>query len=315
MNSQQGASLMIALLFFLVCAIVGSVVLTAATVTSKRNSSANTDANRRRYAIMSAEDVITNQLKGTSDDGSSFESFAQNWSFLVTSNDDGSYTIDTSSGAVYVPAAFSTTEDASGTSSSSASTGSGSGSAASDKAAFSDLRKEMAEKIISHYWPYFTAGTALTTDSSSGDSTGASSSSTVNEDPWDEEYPLTDWDQIVTGSGSTYSVKSGKDSPLTITLNNASDYPTVYADLSMDSSFNLTIHLYCKSDSSSNLVKPGPYLAYNASDVDISYESGLPATSATGSKSTVNRSIQINISWDQPIITTDSSQLQSDTQN
>jgi flagellar basal body-associated protein FliL len=294
MNSQQGASLMIALLFFLVCAIVGSVVLTAATVTSKRNSSANTDANRRRYAIMSAEDVITNQLKGSSDDEDPSVSFTQSWRFPVTYNDDdGSYTINTTDTSTpnisYIPIAFK--QDPDQTAGQSTITG------------FTKIRSEMVNQIISHYWTVFS---------------GSNGSNVTDHDPWEDVYPLTDWDQVIslTNSSKEYSVQTETDKPLKITLNNDKDFPTVYAEVNMDSSFNLTIHLYCTSGSSSkvkDLVKPDLYIVYNASDVDISYDSNLETSTSAEKNSTVKRSIQINITWDQPIITTDSSQLQSDT--
>lgn len=326
MTSQKGASLMIALLFFLVCAIVGSVVLTAATVTSKRNSSANTDANRRRYAIMSAEDVITNQLKGTSDDEGSSESFEKSWSFHVTAIPDGDgYTINSSD--TYVPASYTSTTNSSGTQDTT-----GSNSTGTTDTVFASLRKEMAEKIISHYWPYFTAGTSISSSSSTGDTTpdNDTTSADPSADPWEDEYPLTDWNQIIIGANNITendedkalteaktkylvqtSDQTGQKGPLTIKLTGSDDFPTVYADIKMDSAFNLTIHLYCTSGSSSkvkDLVKPDLYIVYNASDVDISYDSDL--NDPVAADTTVNRSIQINVSWDQPIITTDSSKAQ-----
>lgn len=55
---------MAALLLFLICATVGSVVLAAAASSMGRTSSADTDANRQRYSLESASRVIINDLLG-----------------------------------------------------------------------------------------------------------------------------------------------------------------------------------------------------------------------------------------------------------
>lgn len=62
LKSREGASLMAALLVFLVCAMVGSVVLTAAATSAGRASKADTPANRQRYSLESAARLINDDL-------------------------------------------------------------------------------------------------------------------------------------------------------------------------------------------------------------------------------------------------------------
>ena len=62
LRSQSGASLMVALLFFLVCAIVGVIVLTAATASMGRVSAMGKDQ-KNKYAVQSAANVIVNELQ------------------------------------------------------------------------------------------------------------------------------------------------------------------------------------------------------------------------------------------------------------
>lgn len=59
---ERGASIVIALVFFMICAVVGSVVLTAATV----NSQATTTYRQQRqneFTVSSASQVLANQLR------------------------------------------------------------------------------------------------------------------------------------------------------------------------------------------------------------------------------------------------------------
>ncbi|MDD6578166.1 MAG: hypothetical protein PUE94_02555, partial [Lachnospiraceae bacterium] len=205
-KSEQGASLMIALLFFLVCAVVGSVVLTGATVTSRRTSGPDTDANRRRYALISARDLITEQMKsgissqngsnqsesdqsgsqvnqsgnsGAASDGESSVSFEQSWDFTLVEQDDGSTSLSSSKDNAYVPQTFQPKpiKDTSSTNS---------------DPLFTSLRKNMTEKVIAYYWPYFTCGKKATTQASSE----VPPANSPDLDPWQTEFPITDWDQV-----------------------------------------------------------------------------------------------------------------------
>lgn len=60
---------MVALLIFLMCACVGSVVLMAGATSAGRASSAKTDENKQRYAVQSAANLIANEINEKSEDG------------------------------------------------------------------------------------------------------------------------------------------------------------------------------------------------------------------------------------------------------
>lgn len=364
-KSEQGASLMIALLFFLVCAVVGSVVLTGATVTSRRTSGPDTDANRRRYALISARDLITEQMKsgnssqsgsnqsgsdqsgsqvnqsensGAASDGESSVSFEKSWEFTLVEQDDGSTSLSSSESSskenAYVPQTFqplntsSTNPD-------------------HPDPLFSSLRKNMTEKVIAYYWPYFTCGKKATTQASSE----VPPANSPDSDPWQTEFPITDWDQVLSGANGSASTGSGTSSsgesdtalankytiqtkdgqPLKITLDRLDrddNFPTVYADVCMDSSFQIKIHLYCKENSgnsgnssktASDAIRPELWILYPLSDVSITYKTS-PKENATGSGNsgnpaegsvTYNRSVKIQVSWGQPLITSDENLLKT----
>ena len=61
-QDEQGASLSIALLLFLVCAVVSTVVLAAGTAASGRMSQ-SVESDQRYYAVTSAAEYIKNQLQ------------------------------------------------------------------------------------------------------------------------------------------------------------------------------------------------------------------------------------------------------------
>ncbi|MEG2458639.1 MAG: hypothetical protein RSA89_02360 [Raoultibacter sp.] len=63
LRDQQGASMIIALTFFLVCAIVGSIVLTAASVSAQQVATQKQSA-QANYAVSSAARVVGAQLQG-----------------------------------------------------------------------------------------------------------------------------------------------------------------------------------------------------------------------------------------------------------
>ena len=65
LNSRRGASLTFALLLFLVCAAVGSVMLTSATATAGRVSE-NYEYDQRYYAVTSAAELLRDTLGGES---------------------------------------------------------------------------------------------------------------------------------------------------------------------------------------------------------------------------------------------------------
>lgn len=63
LRSNQGASMLLALLLFLVCAVVGSVVLASATAAAGRMSEL-AEMDQRYYAVTSAAELLADQWKG-----------------------------------------------------------------------------------------------------------------------------------------------------------------------------------------------------------------------------------------------------------
>lgn len=63
LRDERGASIVIALVFFLICAIVGSVVVTAASVNAKAVQT-HKDLQQDEYSMASAADLIAQQLGG-----------------------------------------------------------------------------------------------------------------------------------------------------------------------------------------------------------------------------------------------------------
>ena len=63
LKSNTGASIIMALLLFLVCAVIGAVVLTAGTAASGRVSGL-TEMDQRYYAVSSAAELLAREIKG-----------------------------------------------------------------------------------------------------------------------------------------------------------------------------------------------------------------------------------------------------------
>lgn len=63
LHSERGASLLLALVLFLICAVMGSVVLAAASTSSQAYFSA--EADRRYYALTSAAELLRQEIEGT----------------------------------------------------------------------------------------------------------------------------------------------------------------------------------------------------------------------------------------------------------
>lgn len=69
LHSESGASLMVALLFFVLCATVGTVVLVAASGSAGRDVQQITDEDRQRYSLQSAAQMIVRQLSKENNGG------------------------------------------------------------------------------------------------------------------------------------------------------------------------------------------------------------------------------------------------------
>lgn len=63
LNDERGASIVIALAFFLICGIIGSVVVTAASVSAK-SAQTHQDLQQDEYTMQSAADLVSHQLGG-----------------------------------------------------------------------------------------------------------------------------------------------------------------------------------------------------------------------------------------------------------
>lgn len=63
LNNERGASIVIALLFFLICGIIGSIVVTAASVEA-RSVQTHKDLQQDEYTMQSAADLVAHQLGG-----------------------------------------------------------------------------------------------------------------------------------------------------------------------------------------------------------------------------------------------------------
>ena len=63
LRDTSGASIVIALVFFLICGIIGSVVMTAASVQAKA-AQTHVDLQQKEYAMQSAAKLMAQQLGG-----------------------------------------------------------------------------------------------------------------------------------------------------------------------------------------------------------------------------------------------------------
>lgn len=86
LKSEKGASLILALLLFLVCAVVGSVVLVAATTSAGRMSEMP-KMDRRYYSVVSAAEVVRKVFDGKVVEARAIESGTAEYL-----NDDGEWT-------------------------------------------------------------------------------------------------------------------------------------------------------------------------------------------------------------------------------
>lgn len=84
LKSNTGASLMVALLLFILCAVVGSVILAAASSSAGRASRADTTANEQRYSLESAAQTLIAELAAEDAEAQSENSSLGNADFSLT---------------------------------------------------------------------------------------------------------------------------------------------------------------------------------------------------------------------------------------
>jgi hypothetical protein len=305
LKSVKGATLMVALLFFLVCACVGSVILAAANTTAGRVSSVKESGNSERYAVSSALKLIRTEMNKQNT-----MSVTQSWNanYTVSIDSDGNYSEPTlDNGNKWVMALNDS--DWSGyvktvgdSSNSNASTYLFNAEQLNNNAELYQIRDLMAYQIYRHYWN--------TIINSQQDSTESSDS---NSDPW---YMLAmgteEWSSILgENSDTTYKITSSK--PYEIKLDDNS-MKTVYAAFSMDSSFNFTVKLYTLEDipgsDSSSKEKTKEvnvrYLIYKPQTSEINRVSSETVSSQDKSQIKYNmpRSVALSIVWDDGEIST-----------
>ena len=88
LHSESGASLMVALLFFILCATVGSVVLAAASSSAGRTSKAETTANIQRYSLESAAQTIVDSLNSSKRQSGNHDfQMVQSWNYHEVKTD------------------------------------------------------------------------------------------------------------------------------------------------------------------------------------------------------------------------------------
>lgn len=314
LKSVKGATLMVALLFFLVCACVGSVILAAANTTAGRVSSVKESGNSERYAVSSALKLIRTEMNKEET-----MSVTQSWNsnYTVTTDADGNETAKLDSGSKWVMEL-----DGSGWSGYVSTVGDSSNSNPSKylfdaaqlngNAELYQIRDLMAYQVYRHYWNTIINPQQDSTESSDSDS-----------DPW---YMLAmgteEWSSILAeNTDTTYKITSS--TPYEIKLADNS-MKTVYATFSMDSSFNFTVKLYTLEGIPGSDSSPKEktkeinvrYLIYKPQTSEINRVSTETVSSQSESKIgyTVPRSVALSIVWDDGEISTSAGGSNENTQ-
>jgi hypothetical protein len=302
LKSEEGATLSVALLLFLVCACVGAVILAAANTTAGRVSGIRDSGGIGRYAVNDAASMIRtemNRMNGmkavqswtvhyTQDD------YRQNADGSLTSGeitpdsgnkwllelDDSSWTGD-NAGWSYTITEEKTDQD--GVKDSRAVDFRNylsfnkdqkheitqSGQTGADT--FHLLRDIMAYAIYRNYWD------SVVNPAGGQSSGGSSGEAEASADPWAGtamgEIP---WDQAVENAGD-HSIATDDASPFEISLENEKDFPTVYAAFSMDQNFSLTIDLYTKDSDGSKANERE--LVFRADDANVTRSSSVTENS------------------------------------
>lgn len=304
LRRESGASLSAALLVFLMCACVGSVVLAAGNTTAGRVSSPEEQSNRERYAVSSAADLIMSQMEKNSSMYQSM-SVSSSWKYTYTESD---YEVDaegnvnaggkTLSEGSYVESSDwepdvkndGTTCDLSQYINMNDGRIVGSLSSADN---FGILRDILSYGIYHHYW-----------EEISGYSEESS------EDPWDSMTAEDDWNP-----SGTYSINTDENDPIKISVDDFSD---VYCEIIMDQDFTMYIDVYCLETVNDQQTKVSEkWLTYRTEDASVTRNTALTEKSRvtgdladTGLTNTVvtyeaDRSLTLNVTWDTGSLTAD----------
>ncbi len=341
LKSEEGATLSVALLLFLVCACVGAVILAAANTTSGRVSGIKDSGSIGRYAVNDAASMIRTEMNRMN--GMEAE---QSWTVHYTQDDyktnpDGSMTsgdVTLDSGSRWLMGLDDTawSGDNPGWSyqvSEEKNDGSGisdeksvdlrnyltfnqknqheirqAGTTGADT--FPLLRDMMAYAVYRHYWDTVTDPSGG--GSSGGDAGGTSGGGGASSDPWDGvAQGSMPWSQAVENAGD-YSIGTDEASPFEIRLENEDNFPAVYAEFSMDKNFLLTVDLYTRDKDGTKTNERE--LVFRAKDAAVSCTSSVSENSReeiagdAGSPANIRRhytdarNVTVNICWDEGIL-------------
>lgn len=298
LQSDSGATLAAALLIFLMCAVVGAIVLTTATVSSGRAGKADTQANRQRYSLESTKDVIVSELQG--DDNNRLD-LTTRWHFSYA-QDAATQEIKVTSGTVNPKVDSESVQFTTGHTSSDAAALqtdlSNCESALNGHMDFKTLRDYMAENIYLHYWNAYLPNLNI-------------------EEVHDaeSEYVFADWTSFVSGQGDAYSCSNctktdDNNAVITIYPENTDAqekiYP-VYATVHMNANYQLIIHLYCCSDPDIKTAQ-APSQAVSSLWITLNPDQNgssisVPKDSRSGSNPySVTRTLKYVVRWEDPVV-------------
>ena len=302
--SEVGASLAVALLLFLVCAVVGSVVLAGASASAGRLSQRR-QLQQERYALQSAADMIRAQLAGGTESGAGSETAAGSGSGQAAGNADAD--------AVNIQYAadllYNTKEGTASLSSADNSTGSA-GSLTIDgttvsgmaKNSFAVLLLQMENQICQKLWQ--------TDGALKGSWPKVEDESEQGPDPKDlgtyvSQSNVRSWTYQPEGSSQNASLPSGNgfvSGDLTIKVgqtdgSTANQAFAVKADIQADENSNLTIRLTVDPNTAGKYASGQTLvITLSAQPASIQYNKQRSAD-ATGSFRT-EMNVHFSVSWD-----------------
>jgi hypothetical protein len=315
LTSEKGASLLVALLFFLICACVGPVILAAASTSAGRVSSIESSGNANRYAVNSAVKLIKEEMSEdmTSDEDMSFN-VQQTWEASYTQADfqtNGDAGIPTLTSGSWV-----LDKNGDGWSSMVKTFNEGTFDISSlinntntTKADLYQIRDMMAYEIYLHYWNDISAHDGETSD----EDPDPWSSIAMGEEDWQNVLDEINEDEE---SDGTYEITTSE--PYVISLKDDEDMPTVYALFSMDSTFTMTIELYCLDDDGNKaedrflIYTPEQAVLTRTSDETLAgtetndsftLENGTVISNTTYTYD-LSRSVNLSLRWDKGTIST-----------
>lgn len=226
LKSESGASLMAALLVFVMCACVGSVVLMAGATSAARVSSVETDENKQRYSVESAADYIIADMQNEPK-----MQISQSWTCELERDEEtgeaaltnGQYVLG--EGSLSKEFTYTTASGQTGTRDVES-------YANLNFQSFANLRDILAYHCYAYYW----------------DEISHSADESAAADPWDDMVPsnIYEWSSE-TGSFSKTAFSISTEEPIKIDVSNT-DLMPVYCNVTMDENFVMVFDLYTNND-------------------------------------------------------------------